>query len=411
MSEDQTEGAVDPILSDVPEFTAPDEQGVGLVETMSWTPDLPAEGFALECGRSLPSITLAYETYGQLSEERDNAILIAHALSGDAHVAGVHSPEDSKAGWWDIMVGPGKPYDTDRYFVICSNILGGCKGSTGPAAINRETGKPYGLDFPMVTIGDMVRAQELLIDHLGIQRLLAASGGSMGGFQALEWAVRYPDRVATVHAIATSARLSTQAIAFDEVGRQAIMTDPGWLGGDYYGKTTPEAGLAIARMIGHITYLSDEQMHAKFGRRLQNRDSFSYEFTTDFEVESYLKYQGNAFVQRFDANSYLHITRAMDYYDLAAGHHSLLDALSDVQAEFLVVSFTSDWLFPTHQSKEIVRALQANGVPTTFLEIASDYGHDSFLLPNAELADTVTQFLAVAQQRERAHRERGTHIS
>lgn len=391
----------------VPEFFAPDENSVGIVETQYFTPELPPGGFPLECGRSLPTITLAYETYGELNKARDNAVLIVHALSGDAHVAGVHSPDDAKAGWWDIAVGPGKPYDTNKYFIICSNILGGCKGSTGPSSINPETGRPYGLDFPMVTIGDMVRAQRLLIDHLGIERLLAVTGGSMGGFQALEWAVRYPDRVASVHAIATAARLSTQAIAFDEVGRQAIMADPDWAGGDYYGKSTPRAGLAIARMIGHITYLSDEQMHIKFGRRLQDRDSFSYDFKTDFQVESYLKYQGDAFVRRFDANSYLYITRAMDYYDLAAGYRSLIEAVAGVQAEFLVVSFTSDWLFPTHQSREIVRALQANGIPTTFLEIPSSYGHDSFLLPNEQLAEAIRGFLAHVHERVRSERAAG----
>ncbi|MFO7917791.1 MAG: homoserine O-acetyltransferase [Anaerolineae bacterium] len=392
---------VDDATHEVPEESRPDAQSVGVVETKFWTPELPPEGFELACGESLPSITLAYETYGELGPERDNAVLILHALSGDAHVAGVHSPSDRKAGWWDIMVGPGKPYDTNKYFIICSNILGGCKGSTGPSSINPETGEPYGLDFPMVTIGDMVRAQRMLMDHLGIERLLAVTGGSMGGMQALEWAVRFPDRVASVHAIATAARLSAQAIAFDEVGRQAIMADPNWCAGDYYGKETPEGGLAVARMIGHITYLSPEQMRAKFGRRLQDRDSFTYDFKTDFQVESYLKYQGNSFVQRFDANSYLYISKAMDYYDLAAGHHSLVEALAGIKARFLAVSFTSDWLFPTRQSKEIVKALQANGVPTTFLEITSSYGHDAFLLPDEEFADTVSAFLADVQERVR----------
>ncbi|MFP3896004.1 MAG: homoserine O-acetyltransferase [Anaerolineales bacterium] len=385
----------------VPEESRPDARGVGVVETRFWTPELPPGGFALACGESLPSITLAYETYGELDPQRDNAVLILHALSGDAHVAGVHSPSDRKAGWWDVMVGPGKPYDTNKYFIVCSNILGGCKGSTGPSSINRETGEPYGLGFPMVTIGDMVRAQRMLMDHLGIERLLAVTGGSMGGMQALEWAVRFPDRVASVHAIATAARLSAQAIAFDEVGRQAIMADPSWHGGDYYDRDVPEAGLAVARMIGHITYLSPEQMRAKFGRRLQDRESFTYDFKTDFQVESYLKYQGNSFVQRFDANSYLYISKAMDYYDLAAGYHSLVEALADVKARFLVVSFTSDWLFPTRQSKEIVKALQANAIPTAFLEITSSYGHDAFLLPNEELADAVTAFLADVQERVR----------
>jgi homoserine O-acetyltransferase len=391
-------------IHDVPEYSPPDSQGVGLVETHIWRPALGPEGFALECGRSLPAIGLAYETYGELNEARDNAILIMHALTGDAHVAGIHAPTDRKAGWWDIMVGPGKPYDTDKYFVICSNVLGGCKGSTGPSSIDPETGQPYGINFPMITIGDMVRAQRLLIDHLGIERLLAIAGSSMGGFQALDWAVRYPERVASVHAIATAARMSTQAIAFDEVGRQAIMADPDWNGGNYYGRGTPRAGLAIARMIGHITYLSEEQMHAKFGRRLQDRDSFSYGFTTDFQVESYLRYQGDAFVQRFDANSYLYISKAVDYYDLANGHGSLVGALAGAQAGFLVVSFASDWLFPTAQAKEIVRALQANGVPTTFLEVPSTYGHDSFLLPNEPFASAVADFTAQTQRRVRQER-------
>jgi homoserine O-acetyltransferase/O-succinyltransferase len=393
-------------IFDVPEFSAPDTSGVGLVETRFWHADLGPEGFPLECGRSLPGVgpnamALAYEAYGELSPEADNAILILHALSGDAHVAGIHSLDDQKAGWWDIMVGPGKPYDTNKYYVICSNILGGCKGSTGPSSINPDTGRPYGPDFPMVTIGDMVRAQRLLIDHLGIQRLLAVSGGSMGGFQALDWAVRYPEAVASVHAIATSARLSAQAIAFDEVGRQAIMADPHWADGHYYGKSVPRAGLAIARMIGHITYLSDEQMHAKFGRRLQDRDSVSWDFETNFQVESYLRYQGSHFVERFDANSYLFISKAMDYFDLTNGHLSLVESFERIRSSFLVISFTSDWLFPTYQSKEIVRALHANGVPTTFLEITSDYGHDSFLLPNAELENALSGHLAHTLQRER----------
>ena len=395
-------------ILDVPEFTAPDAGGVGLVETRLWHADLGPEGFPLECGRSLPEMTLAYETYGELSPEADNAILILHALSGDAHVAGIHSPDDKKAGWWDIMVGPGKAYDTNKYYVICSNILGGCKGSTGPSSIDPQTGRPYGPDFPMVTIGDMVRAQHLLIEHLGIQRLLAVSGGSMGGFQALDWAVRYPDAVASVHAIATAARLSAQAIAFDEVGRQAIMADPDWADGHYYGKSVPAAGLSIARMIGHITYLSDEQMRIKFGRRLQDRDRVSWDFETNFQVESYLRYQGSHFVERFDANSYLFISKAMDYFDVANGHLSLVEAFERVRAAFLVISFTSDWLFPTYQSKEIVRALHANGLPTTFLEITSDYGHDSFLLPNVEQESAVSGHLAHTLQRERQRGENGS---
>jgi homoserine O-acetyltransferase len=374
-------------------------RSVGLVQTQSWTfEDPPLE---LDSGRWLSPVTQAYETYGELTPERDNAILVFHALSGDAHVAGYHAPDDRKPGWWDIMVGPGKPFDTSQYMVICVNVIGGCKGSTGPSSIDPDTAKPYGLSFPIVTIGDMVRAQKRLIDHLGIRRLLAVTGGSMGGMMALEWAVRYPDAVASVLAIATSARLNAQGIAFNEVGRQAIMADPNWRQGDYYGKSSPSAGLAIARMVGHITYLSEEQMRAKFGRRLQERTSFGYDFETEFQVESYLRYQGDSFVRRFDANSYLYITKALDYFDVANGRVSLVEAFESVRAEFLVVSFSSDWLYPTSQSKELVRALQANGVPTTFLEIENAYGHDAFLLPSAALSATVAGFLANAQRRVR----------
>ena len=374
-------------------------QSVGLVETQTWISAEPP--LELECGQSLNSVTRAYETYGELSPARDNAILIFHALSGDAHVAGYHTPTDEKPGWWDIMVGPSKPFDTSKYFVICVNVIGGCKGSTGPSSVNPHTSRPYGLEFPIVTVRDMVRAQKRLIDHLGISKLLAVTGGSLGGMQALDYAVRYPYDVASVLAIATTARLSAQGIAFNEVGRQAIMADPNWQGGDYYDKALPLAGLAIARMIGHITYLSEEQMHAKFGRRLQDRQAFGYDFKTEFQVESYLKYQGNSFVRRFDANSYLYITKATDYFDLAAGHRSLVEALEDARAEFLVVSFTSDWLFPTHQSKDLVRALHANGLQTTFLEIPSAYGHDAFLLPNDQMAETITGFLGNVQRHVR----------
>ena len=291
--------------------------------------------------------------------------------------------------------------------IICANVIGGCKGSTGPASLDPQTGKPYALSFPMVTIGDMVRAQKRLIEHLGIKCLLAVTGGSMGGMMALDWAVRYPDSVASVLAIATSARLTAQGIAFNEVGRQAIMADVNWQGGNYYGQTVPQAGLAVARMIGHITYLSEEQMHAKFGRRLQDRESFGYDFETEFQVESYLRYQGNRFVERFDANSYLYITKALDYFDLANGHRSLVEAFEKVQAEFLVVSFSSDWLYPTAESKEIVKALQANGVPTTFLEIPNAYGHDAFLLPSEELADLGQQLFGQRAAASARARDRG----
>lgn len=373
-------------------------RSAGLVETKYWTSSRPLE---LECGRSLNQVMLAYETYGELSESRDNAVLIFHALSGDAHVAGYHTPEDQKPGWWDTMVGPGKPFDTTKYLVICCNVLGGCKGSTGPASIDPDTGEPYGLGFPVVTLSDMVDAQRRLVRHLGIERLLSVAGGSMGGMMSLDWAVRYPEATASAIPIASAARLSAQGIAFNEVGRQAIMADPNWQAGHYYGKDMPDAGLAVARMIGHITYLSDEQMHAKFGRRLQDRQSLGYDFQGEFQVESYLRYQGNAFVGRFDANTYLYVTKAIDYFDISTRGASLVDALSRVQAEFLVISFTSDWLYPSYQSKEIVQALRANGVQATYLEIPSTYGHDAFLLPNPQQEEAVAGFLANVQRRVR----------
>ena len=391
--------AIDDELTTAPDSRLGGEHSVGLVETKIWTCDEPLE---LDCGRSFGPVTQAYETYGALNAARDNAILIFHALSGDAHVSGYHTPEDRKPGWWDVMVGPGKPFDTDRYFVICANVLGGCKGSTGPSSLDPATGRPYGLSFPVVTIGDMVKAQKRLVEHLGIERLLAVAGGSMGGMMALDWAVRFPDSVASVLAIATSARMNAQGIAFNEVGRQAIIADPNWQHGDYYGQESPAAGLSIARMIGHITYLSDAQMRARFGRRLQARESFGYDFKTEFQVESYLKYQGDSFVRRFDANSYLYITKAIDYFDLANGSQSLVQAFEKVRAEFLVVSFSSDWLYPTSDSKDLFKALQANGVPTTFLEIANPYGHDAFLLPNEELAITISGFLTHVQRHVRA---------
>ena len=366
---------------------------VGLVETQFFTCAEPPHELVLESGRSLGPITLAYETYGQLNAARNNAILVLHALSGDAHVAGYHTPDDKAPGWWDEMVGPGKPLDTNRYLVICSNIIGGCQGSTGPGSLNPQTGEPYGLNFPVVTIRDMVNAQKALVDHLGIETLHAVVGGSMGGMQVLEWAVSYPERVRLALPIATTARLSPQAIAFDEVGRQAIMSDPDWRHGSYYGRSLPVHGLSIARMIGHITYLSDASMHQKFGRRLQDKAEYGYDFVTDFEVESYLRYKGDSFVKRFDANSYLYISKAMDYFDLAREAGSLRAALAGVQAKFLVVSFSSDWFFPPYQSKEIVKALRQNQAEVVYAGIASDYGHDAFLLEAEQLGRLIAGFL------------------
>ncbi|MCS7060341.1 MAG: homoserine O-acetyltransferase [Anaerolineae bacterium] len=347
----------------------------------------------LDSGATLGPITLAYETYGQLNQDRSNAILICHAWSGDAHVAGYHTPNDPKPGWWDEAVGPGKAFDTDKYFIVCSNVIGGCAGSTGPTSINPHTGKPYGLSFPIVTIRDMVEAQRWLMDHLGLTSWLTVTGGSMGGMQALQWAVSYPERVRSAIILAATAALSPQTIALNEVARQAIYADPNWNKGDYYGRTPPNAGLAVARMIGHITFLSDASMREKFGRRLKN-EKYGYSFETEFEVESYLRYRGNAFTKRFDANSFLYLSKAMDYFDLAYGLPSLASAFRHItDTRFLVVSYTSDWLYPSWQSKELVRALLQNGLDATYVEIDSNYGHDAFLLEVDRLAELTRDFL------------------
>jgi len=370
-----------------------DTRSVGIVKTQSFTFAAPPQEMRLECGRSFGPITLAYETYGELSPAKDNAILILHALSGDAHAAGFNHPHERQPGWWDIMIGPGKAFDTRKYFVICSNVIGGCKGSTGPSSINPQTGRPFALDFPLVTIHDMVNAQRALIDHLGIDQLLCAVGGSMGGMQALQWVVSYPERVRLAIPIATTSKLSSQGIAFNEVGRQAIQSDPHWKEGEYYGKSIPRRGLAIARMIGHITYLSEKSMHQKFGRKLQDKAAYGYDFRADFQVESYLRYKGDHFVNRFDANSYLYISKAMDYFDLAHPHKKLEQAFANVKAKFLVISFSSDWLFPSYQSKEIVSACRRVGAEAIYTEIQTDYGHDAFLLESGQLSSLITNFL------------------
>jgi len=351
----------------------------------------------LDCGVDLAPFQVAYQTYGRLDAARANAILICHALTGDQHVANIH-PVTGKPGWWEAMVGPGRPVDTDRYFVICANVLGGCLGTTGPSSTNPATGQPWGLDFPVVTIRDMVRAQARLIDHLGIDTLLAVLGGSMGGMQALEWASSYPDRVFAAVPIATATRHSAQNIAFHEVGRQAVMADPEWRGGRYFIEgVSPRHGLGVARMAAHITYLSDGALHRKFGRRFQDRDNPTFSFDADFEVESYLRHQGSTFVERFDANSYLYLTRAMDYYDLAADHGGkLAEAFRGTRTRFCVVSFTSDWLFPTADSRAIVQALNASGARVSFAEIETDKGHDAFLLDLPEFLDIARGFLESA---------------
>jgi homoserine O-acetyltransferase len=351
------------------------------------------EPLLLDCGRPFSPVTVAYETLGALNADKSNAILICHALSGDSHVAGKYSENDKKPGWWDNMVGPGRPFDTDKYFILCSNFLGGCKGTTGPSSLHPATGKEYGLDFPVMTVDDMVRVQKKLLEYLGIPRLLTIAGGSIGGMQALSWAILYPEAVRSVSVIASAAYTSAQGIAFNKVGRNAIMSDPAWRNGDYYGKPGPERGLSIARMIGHITYLSDESMRRKFSRNLQTRDELCYEMSDDFAVESYLEHQGESFVERFDANSYLFITKAMDYFDLPGKYGSLEEALKGVQSKFLLVSFTSDWLFPVYQSKEIVKALMRNLKDVSYCEIDSPYGHDAFLLEADRLGRIVKGFL------------------
>ncbi len=353
-----------------------------------------AEPLRLDCGVELGPFTMAYQTYGTLNSERSNAILACHALTGDQYLAGAH-PITGKPGWWDMMVGPGKPLDTERYFVICANVPGGCMGSVGPREINPATGEPWGLGFPVITVADMVRAQILLLDHLGIERLFCSLGGSMGGMQVLQLAASYPERIFAAVPIATSARHTAQNIAFHEVGRQAIVADPNWCDGDYYrhGKV-PSRGLAVARMAAHITYLSEAALSRKFGRRLQDRSGVTYGFEADFQVESYLRYQGSSFVDRFDANSYLYITRAMDYFDLAADYGGILaNAFQDTPVRYCVISFTDDWLFPTSESRDLVRALNATAADVSFVEIESDKGHDAFLLEEPEFWDTLRGFL------------------
>ena len=381
-------------IGDVPIVADPQAGAAGIVETRYATVAPPPHRLALEGGQSIGPVTVAYETYGTLSERRDNAVLVLHALSGDAHVAGRNKLDDERLGWWDMLVGPGKALDTDRYYVICANVLGGCGGTTGPGSTDPATGEPYGTDFPIVTIADMVDVQMLLLDELGIPRLLAAIGGSMGGMQALQLAVAYPERVHSVIAVATAAQQSPQAIAFNEVGRQAIMADPNWRGGHYYGHRLPRRGLSVARMIGHVTYLSDAAMREKFGRRLQELPDYSFTFSADFEVESYLHYQGMAFTDRFDANSYLYITRAIDYFDLTRGRPSLADALRHTEARFLVMSFSSDGLHPPYQLKEIVSALRATHKHVSYYEAQSDFGHDSFLLERFKMEGVISNFLA-----------------
>jgi homoserine O-acetyltransferase/O-succinyltransferase len=351
----------------------------------------------LACQQDLAPFSIAYETYGELNSAKSNAILLCHALTADQYVASPH-PITGKPGWWDNMVGPGKPIDTDRFYVICSNVLGGCMGSTGPASIDPKTNAPYGLNFPLITLGDMVEAQARLIDYLGIDQLFAVIGGSMGGMQVLEWASRFKDRVFAAVPIATAAWHSSQNIAFHEVGRQAVMADPAWASGNYYASgTVPRNGLAVARMAAHITYLSEEALHRKFGRSLQDRSEKTFSFSADFQVESYLRHQGSTFVDRFDANSYLYVTRALDYFDLREDAGGVLaNAFRGTKTRFCVVSFTSDWLYPTRESRTIVQALNAVAANVSFVEIESDKGHDAFLLEEPTFFATIRGFLNAA---------------
>ncbi len=362
---------------------------VGVVQAKKFDFD----SLSLESGEVISPVRIAYETYGRLNKDRSNAILICHALSGDAHAAGKHRKNSRKKGWYDIAIGPKKTFDTNKYFVICSNVLGGCKGSTGPSSIDPKTAKPYGTEFPLITISDIVSAQKKLVEHLGIKKLFAVVGGSMGGMQALQWSINYPDSVGSVIAVATCAKQYPMGIAFNEVGRRAIMDDPDWQGGNYYGKTPPRNGLSTARKIAHITYLSQETLQRKFGRDRKNSKK-NGKFGAKYQVESYLDYQGESFVRRFDANSYLYITRAIDDFDLTeGGKKTLAEAFKDVKARFLLVSFTSDWLYPPNHVQEIFHGLAEEGVRATYKELNLPYGHDGFLVYNNTLGNVLLDFL------------------
>jgi homoserine O-acetyltransferase len=390
------------------------EASVGIVRPKQFEFGRPPEELVLESGQKLGPVTIEYETYGELNKDRSNAIIVFHALSGDAHAAGHHGRKGEKPGWWDNAIGPGKMFDTNRYFVVCSNVIGGCRGSTGPASTDSKTGKPFGTRFPVLTIRDMVNAQAALLDHLGIETVLAAVGGSMGGFQVLRFATSFPNRCKLAIPIATAGRQSAQNIAFNEIGRQAIATDPRWNGGDYYEGESPMDGLSIARMVGHVTYLSDETLRRKFGRKAKNGScsNGSRPFLEPyFEVESYLRYKGDAFTRRFDANSYLYITRAIDLFDLAPGCDSLEPAFRDCRSRFLVISFSSDWLYPPYQSQELVEAIRANGLAVEYHMIETSYGHDAFLLEADKMEEIVSRFLITDGRKKFYETDQGYPIS
>lgn len=364
---------------------------IGLVSPQDFRCDT---SFEFESGQSIPEFTLRYETYGQLNSDRNNVVLVSHALTGDHHCAGVHSLKDRKPGWWNSLIGPGKPIDTNRFFVLCANCIGGCQGSTGPKSIDPRTGQPYNLTFPFVTIRDMIRSQKILLDSLGVSELYAVIGGSMGGMQVLQWAIEYPSFVRRIIPMATTWRQNAQAIAFDEVGRQAIMQDPEWKQGNYDPDKGPNVGLAIARMMAHITYLSDRSMDRKFGRKRQEGQGNRYSFNIEFEVENYLKYQAQSFINRFDANTYLYFTRALGYFDLESAYGSLDDAFKSLKCKALSVAFTTDWLFPPKQNREIVLAMLRQGIEASYTELDLDLGHDSFLIESNELFNLVRNFLS-----------------
>lgn len=368
---------------------------VGIVQTQFTQLFTSTAPMRFASGQELGSVRVAYETYGQLNADASNAIFVCHALTGDAHAAGLHSDSDKKPGWWDGFIGPGKGLDTNRYFVICANVLGGCQGTTGPGSIDPASGKRFCLNFPFLTIRDVVTVHAELVRSLGIKKLLAVVGGSLGGMQVLEWAVRYPDQVKAAVVLASAPKLSAQGIAFNAVGRRAIYADPGFANGEYYDAEGPRYGLALARMVAHITYLSEDSIELKFGRRLQDSDHFAFSMQkeTEFQIESYLHYQGKRFVQRFDANSYLYLTRMMDYFDLSDGFESLSDALAQTKARFLVASYDTDWLFPTSQSRELVSALMKVRRHVSFIELRCPFGHDSFLIDLEPLAALVSPFL------------------
>lgn len=367
------------------------KSAVGIVEPKDFH---IKEDLKLKSGKTLSDVSLRYETYGELNKAKTNAILVCHALTGDAHVAGRHNLDEKKPGWWDGLVGPGRALDTDKYFIICSNVLGGCTGSTGPTSINPKTGKEYALDFPVITIEDMVNAQYELVKYLGIDKLFCVIGGSMGGMQTLQWAVSYPEMMHKIVVIATAARSSPQQIAFNEVGRQSIIHDPFWNNGEYYDKENkPDTGLAVARMIAHITYLSNKSMAEKFGRDLQDKEEVSYDFSIDYQVQSYLHHQGETFVERFDANCYLYITKAVDYFDLSEDG-SLIEGLKGVKASVKLISIDSDWLYPSVQTHEMLTAFQANHVDVSYTELKSPKGHDAFLLEDGQMNFIISTFLS-----------------